>query len=283
MATTISVCNHKGGVGKTTTVVNLAAALAELGKKVLVLDMDPQGNATMVLFKDDPFKSDQTTLALFRSPESSFYTVQQPSKVKNVSIIPTNINMLLVEKEIMGTYKMVAALREKFDEETKREFDFVLIDCPPNLGSFVTNALSISDYYILPVGAEDYFAVRGLENILNHASDISKGVNGSLDLMGLLITLYDERTSVSKVLKVEITNFLKNHFKQDKTFKTIINRNTDLNQAVIKRKTIFQHDRRVSGAQDYLALAKEVIAYVDKRGTTKGTTPGPVHAGLAAV
>ena len=278
MSTTISICNHKGGVGKTTTVVNLSAALAQLGKRVLVIDMDPQGNATLVLYPGNPFQTEQLAASLFRNPESSMYTVQQPSREKNVSIIPTNINMLLLEKEIMGTYKMIAGLKEKFDEETHAEFDFVLIDCPPNLGSFVTNALTISDYYIIPVGAEDFFAISGLENILNHANDIKRGENKKLELMGLLLTLFDGRTSVSKGLKVEVTNFVTNRYGPDKIFKTIINRNTELNQAVIRRKTIFQHDRHASGAKDYLSLAKEVVEYVETRGNAKAPASVAVHA-----
>lgn len=254
-ATIISICNHKGGVGKTTTVVNLAAALGELDKKVLVVDVDPQANSTMVLYSGDPFKTPKTTIRLFSDDTSSFYSVLQLAKSKNVSIIPTNILMINTEKEIFGTPRMIAGLANKIDEETRKDFDFILIDCPPNLGSFVTNALTASDFYIIPIGAEDNFALRGVENLVKHVNEIKKGFNEDLSLLGILITLYDERTTLSKVMKGEIKNF----FGQDKVFKTIINRNTALNQAVIKKKTIFQLDRRMAGAQDYKNLAQEVI------------------------
>jgi len=276
----ISICNHKGGVGKTTTVINLAAALAELNKKVLVIDMDPQANATMVLYSGDPFKTPNTSIKLFSDESSSAYSILQQTKGKNISIIPTNINMLRLEKEILGTHKMLTCLVQNIDEETRNEFDYILIDCPPNLGSFVTNALVASDFYIVPIGSEDHFALKGLDDLFKHAQDIKKGFNQKLELLGILITLYDERTIVSKVMKVEIRKSLG----QDKVFKTIINRNTAINQSVIKRKTIYQHDRNATGAEDYMALAKEVTKHVqDKRRAEERPTPDLAHAGAVGV
>jgi len=260
MAITISVCNHKGGVGKTTTVINLAAALAENGKKVLVLDLDPQGNSTMVLFPGDPYNA-KTAIDLFKSDASMFDNVSQPSRVKNVWIIPTNLEMMHIKGELSSGMRSVVALRNKFSEAAQREYDYILIDCPPDLGAFMNNALVISNYYLVPVAAEDKFGLKGLADIFKMAREIAATtLNPDLELLGVLITLYDSRTNNSKRMDEMLRKQL-----PDKLMKTIINRNTDLSQANTKDKTVFQHDRRAQGAKDYLALAMEVIERVEER------------------
>src|ERR1017187_4999401 len=265
VATTISVCNHKGGVGKTTTVINLSAALAEQGKKVLVVDLDPQGNSTMVLFGGDPYNS-KTAIDLFISRENVFDDVYQPSKVKNVWIIPTNLRMMKIKSEVSSDIKAIAALKNKFTPSIQKEFDYILLDCPPDLGPFVNNALVISDYYLMPVSAEDKFGLKGLDDIITNAKEIREGVNSNLELLGILVTIFDARTVLGGMLKDVVTTQYK-----EMVFKTIINRNTDLSQANAKNKTVFQHDRRAPGAQDYLALAKEVIARVEERRIARRT------------
>ena len=260
MAITISVCNHKGGVGKTTTVINLAAALAEKGKKVLVVDLDPQGNSTMVLFPGDPYNA-KTAIDLFKNEASMFDNVSQPSKVKNVWIIPTNLEMMHIKGELSSGMRSVVALRNKFSEAAQKEFDYVLIDCPPDLGAFMNNALVISNYYLVPVAAEDKFGLKGLTDIFKMANEIgATALNPNLKLLGILITLFDSRTSNSKRMEELLRKQL-----PDKLLKTTINRNTDLSQANTKDKTVFQHDRRAQGAIDYLALATEVIENVEER------------------
>src|ERR1035438_5640807 len=193
MATTISVCNHKGGVGKTTTVINLAAALAEQGKRVLVVDLDPQGNSTIVLYNGDPYNT-KTSIDLFVSRESTFDNVYQPSKVKNVWIIPTHLRMVKIKSEVSSDIKAIAALKNKFTPTIQTQFDYVLLDCPPDLGPFVNNALVISDYYLMPVSAEDKFGLKGLDDIITNAKEIREGVNSHLELLGILITIFDART-----------------------------------------------------------------------------------------
>lgn len=275
MATTISICNHKGGVGKTTTVINLAAALADLGKKVLVLDLDPQGNASMVLFPGDPYNA-KTSTDLFNNEAATFENVSQPSKVKAVSIIPTNLDMMHIKGKLSGTIEGFVGLKQKFTEKAQKEFDYVIVDCPPDLGPFMNNALVISDYYIVPVAAEDKFGLKGLNDIFNMANDLKKNsLNPSLKLMGVLVTLYDSRTNNSKRME----EVLRTSY-PDSILKSIINRNTDLSQANTKDKTVFQHDRRAQGAKDYLALATEVIEYVEKgrAGVSVAVNPGQVVA-----
>lgn len=267
MAITTSICNHKGGVGKTTTVINLAAALANIGKKVLVVDLDPQGNSTMVLFPGDPFAT-KTVLDLFTEQSSLFHNVYQPSTVKNLSIIPSNLRLMQVKSAVANDYKAVAGLKNKFTQQAQKEFDYIFFDCPPDLGAFVNNALVISDYYILPVAAEDKFGLRGLEDIIKMAGEIKQSLNPKLDLMGILITLYDDRTTISKAMR----DVIKTQF-PEKLFNTIINRNTDISQAVAKNKTIFQHDRRAQGAKDYVSLAQEVMRYVEESGRAQEHAP----------
>lgn len=276
MAKTVCICNHKGGVGKTTTVINLAAALADAGKRVLVVDLDPQGNSTMVLFPGDPYNA-KTAIDLFKDPTSTFDNVSQPTKVKNVWIIPTNLQMMHIKSELSGM-RSVVALRNKFTEQTQRDYDYVLVDCPPDLGAFMNNALVISNYYLVPVAAEDKFGLKGLADIFNMAAEISATeLNPHLKLLGVLITLYDSRTSNSKLMEEMLRKQL-----PDKLLKTMINRNTDLSQANTKDKTVFQHDRRAQGAKDYLALAQEVIARVEDRVQERRLEPGPsVNDGAA--
>lgn len=271
MAITISVCNHKGGVGKTTTVINLAAALAEKGKKVLVVDLDPQGNSTMVLFPGDPYNA-KTAIDLFKNDASMFDNVSQPSKVKNVWIIPTNLEMMHIKGELSSGMRSVVALRNKFSESAQKDYDYVLIDCPPDLGPFMNNALVISNYYLVPVAAEDKFGLKGLTDIFKTAKEISAtALNPNLKLLGVLITLFDSRTSNSKRMEDLLRKQLPTQL-----LKTIINRNTDLSQANTKDKTVFQHDRRATGATDYLALATEVIENVEeRRGADRGIDISP--------
>ena len=260
MAITISVCNHKGGVGKTTTVINLAAALAEFDKRVLVVDLDPQGNSTMVLFPGDPYNA-KTAIDLFKNESSMFDNVSQPSRVKNVWIIPTNLDMMHIKGELSTGMRSVVALRNKFGETAQREFDYILLDCPPDLGAFMNNALVISNYYLVPVAAEDKFGLKGLTDIFKMADDIrATTLNPNLKLLGILITLFDSRTNNSKRMEDLLRKQL-----PDKLLKTTINRNTDLSQANTKDKTVFQHDRRAQGAKDYLDLAKEVIERVEEK------------------
>jgi chromosome partitioning protein len=254
MAHVITVCNHKGGVGKTTTVVNLAHALAKAGRKVLVVDADPQGNASQTLGKvpvvDQPFGVSD----LFIDKSKIFSTACVDSKVPGVKLIPATLQMFQLERVIPET-KRVLGLRSKLDAGAKETFNYILIDTPPNLGVFQLNALAVSDWYIVPIQADSYHALTGLEYLMETAGFIREDANQDLKFLRTLITMYDARTSVAKSMLEEINK----HFGKERVFRTVINRNTLIAQSVVEAKTIFQKDSRAPGAKDHADLAQEII------------------------
>lgn len=277
MAITIAVVNQKGGSGKTTTAVNLAAGLGELGQEVLVVDADGQANATLTLFHQDPFTTDKTTIQIFGKKPLSFSHVMHESSVPHVWIVPTHMGMLKTEREIQGSHKMIVAFKQAVDARVREKFDFIVIDCGPYFNSFMTNALVASDFYIVPIGAEDGWALKGLSDLQEQIDDIKKGFNQHLELMGLLITRYDQRNSASRAQD----EALRKNFGQEVVFRTAINENTAIAKANSDRKTIFQYDKSAQGAKDYLNLAREVIAYVNRDGKSSAgngkAPPIPEH------
>ena len=254
-AKTISICNQKGGVGKTTTVVNLAAALAKLGKNVLVLDMDPQANASDTLSSVSPYEAKFTMYDVLMDRVKIISTSLQDTHDELLKIVPGHINLSGIEHELSKSVRAVIALKKKIDRYAQESFDFILIDCPPSLGLLTVNSLVASDSYIIPVQASSYYALQGVELLQNTISDVRENINESLQLEGILITMYDSRTNICKAMAEEIRNF----FGEDKVFKTMINRNTTLDQATLNRQTIFENDSRSQGARDYIRLAKEIL------------------------
>ncbi len=260
--TVISIGNHKGGVGKTTTTINLSAALARLKKgqeekyKVLVIDMDPQSNATLTLFPQSQnvdYRKSLTIIDVFKGTPALETIIN--TNTKNLDIVPSNIEMFNLESTIINTTRSVEGLRAMLrDNVIKGIYDFILIDCPPNLGTFMINSFVASDYYIIPVESESYYALQGLNTLQERINEITSVSNQNLKLLGYLITRYDGRTSSSKTMVEAIRSAF-----GEKVFKTIIRNNTDINKASTMKKTIFQHDLRVNGAIDYTNLAKEII------------------------
>ncbi len=251
----ISVCNQKGGVAKTTTVVNLAAALAKLEHKVLVLDLDPQTNASVTLGKTNPYEAAFTMYDVFMDRAKIVSTSMQETRDKYIKLVPGHINLSGIEHKLWGSVRAVIALTKKIDKHAKDTFDYILIDCPPSLGLLTVNALVASDTYIIPVEASSYYALQGMELLQNTISDVQENINESLILMGILITMYDSRTSICKAMAEEIRSY----FGDDNVFRTVINRNTTLAQATLNGKTIFEHESRSPGARDHLELAKELL------------------------
>jgi len=251
----ISVCNQKGGVGKSTTVVNLAAALAKLEHNVLVLDMDPQANASDTLGKVSPYEAKFTMYDVLMNRAKIVSTSMQDTRDKYIKLVPGHINLSGIEHELYRSVRAVIALKKKIDRHAMETFDFMLIDCPPNLGLLTVNALVASDFYIIPVEASSYYALQGMELLQNTISDVKENINENLKLMGILITRYDSRTSICKAMAEEIRSF----FSEATVFNTIINRNTTLDQATLNRQTIFEYESRSPGARDYLSLAKELM------------------------
>jgi len=253
MAHVITICNHKGGVGKTTTVVNLAHALVKTGKKVLVVDADPQANASQTLGKVPPHDQPVGVSDLFMEKGKVFSNTCVDTKIPEIKLIPATLKMFQLERMIPET-KRVMGLRAKLDAGAREMFDYILIDTPPNLGTFQLNALAASDYFLVPVQADSFHALTGLEYLMETAGFVREDANEDLKFLRVLVTMYDGRTSVAKTMAQEI----RRHFGKDRVCSTVINRNTLLAQAVIEGKTIFLKDSRAPGAKDHLTLAREL-------------------------
>lgn len=258
MAKIIAVANHKGGVGKTATVVNLSAALVNNGKNVLILDCDPQANASSTLSKKSPYTSDWTMFDVIMKPTKIVATCYQKTKVDNLYIVVGHIDLATVDVEMRNRLRPAELLKPKIDEETHKKFDYILIDTPPALSLLTINALASSDYYILPIKSDDMYALEGIKRLLKCVKDIQDELNPKLKLLGVLLTLYDGRTRICPEMSEEI----RHSFGNDKVFSTIIHTNTLLPRSILNKETIFMTDGRAPCARDYLALSAEVIARI---------------------
>ncbi|KON85935.1 sporulation initiation inhibitor Soj [Sporosarcina globispora] len=251
MGKIIAVANQKGGVGKTTTSVNLGACLAYIGKKVLLVDIDPQGNATSGIGIEKADVDHCIYDVLVDDVEAS--KVIKPTSVENLYAIPATIQLAGAEIELVPTISREVRLKRAL-EEVKANFDYVIIDCPPSLGLLTINSLTASDAVIIPVQCE-YYALEGLSQLLNTVRLVQKHLNHDLKIEGVLLTMLDARTN----LGIQVIEEVKKYF-QDKVYKTIIPRNVRLGEAPSHGEPIITYDPRSRGAEVYLELAKEVVS-----------------------
>ena len=250
MGKIIAIANQKGGVGKTTTTINLAASLGVLEKKVLLIDADPQANASSGLGIDVESVENGTYRLLEHSITAQEAIV--PTKSPNVDIIPAHIDLVAIEIELVDKEEREYMLKKAINS-LKESYDYILIDCAPSLGLLTLNALTASDSVIIPIQCE-YFALEGLGKLLNTIKSIQKIHNPSLDIEGLLLTMYDSRLRLSNQVVEEV----KKHF--DKmVFKTIIQRNVRLGEAPSYGESIISYDAGSKGANNYLSLAQELM------------------------
>ncbi len=250
MGKIIAIANQKGGVGKTTTTVNLAAALGVLEQKVLLIDADPQANATSGLGIDVENVSFGTYQVLEHTISAKETIV--PTTSPNVDIIPAHIDLVAIEIELVDREKREYMLRTSL-QEVKDLYDYILIDCAPSLGLITLNALTAADSVIIPIQCE-YYALEGLGKLLNTIKSIQKVHNTELDIEGLLLTMYDSRLRLSNQVVAEV----KKHF-HDMVFKTIIQRNIRLGEAPSYGESIIAYDATSKGAVNYINLAHEII------------------------
>jgi chromosome partitioning protein len=248
MSATIAVLNQKGGVGKTTTAVNVGAYLAKNGKSVLIVDFDPQGNATSGLGIDKNALSTTVYDVLFKRAGAE-HAVKETT-TDGLYILPTNQNLAAAEVELVSELQREQILKEVL---APLSYDVIIIDCPPSLGLLTLNALTAAQHLLVPVQAE-YYALEGLSQLLSVVQRVRAGLNPQLDLLGVVVTMYDGRTSLSDQVYKELTK----HF-GDKVLKTIIPRNVRLAEAPSHGKPIVDHDKWSKGARAYKALSKEII------------------------
>ena len=246
----ISVSNQKGGVGKTTTAVNLGSSLAALGKQTLLIDLDPQANATTGLGINPDELSDHIYHVMLG--RASVNTVVIETKMKNLSILPSHTDLVGIEVELMNE-PMREHIVSRMISDLSSCYEFIIIDCPPSLGLLTLNALTASHSLLIPVQCE-YYALEGLKSLLNTFKLVKKRLNPSLSIEGFLLTMFDSRTRLSH----DIAENMKSHF-NSRVFSTIIPRNIRLCEAPSFGLPICLYDISSKGAQHYLMLAKEIL------------------------
>ena len=251
MGKIISVANQKGGVGKTTTTVNLSTILAKKGKKVLLIDTDPQGNATSGLGIEK--ESDLSTYDLLITDVSAEDIIQETA-IKNLYITPSNMNLAGAEVQLVSMMSREQRMKEKLDV-IKGQFDYILIDCTPSLGLITLNAFTASDSVLIPVQCE-YYALEGLGQLLNTVELVRKHLNKNLYVEGALLTMYDIRTNLANQVVREVKRFF-----QNKVYKTVIPRNVKVSEAPSYGMPITIYDPKSKGARSYEKFTKEFLKW----------------------
>lgn len=247
MKNTLAILNQKGGVGKTTTAINLAAYLAKLGRNVLVCDIDPQGNTTSG-FGTDKASLDSTLYDVLFNKADVSQTIRQ-TNTPGVYLLPSSANLAAAEVELVEQPNREQKLRQILEG---LEYDYILIDCPPSLGLLSINALAAANDVLIPVQTE-FYAMEGLTQLLSTIQKVKQALNPGLNILGIVLTMYDSRTSLAEQVEAEV----KKHF-GTKVFNTVIPRNVRLAEAPSYGRTIIEHDKWSKGARAYKSLAREI-------------------------
>lgn len=254
----IAVANQKGGVGKTTTSITLSTILANKNKSVMLIDADPQGNATSGVGIE---KETEKSMYEILVDETTMDETIQQTKIKNLKICPSNINLAGAEVELVSMMSREQRLKEKL-EEVKSQYDYIIIDCPPSLGLITLNAFTASDSVLIPIQCE-YYALEGLGQLINTINLVKKHLNKDLQIEGALLTMYDARTNLSNQVVKEVKNYF-----GDKVYKNVIPRNVRISEAPSYGMPINIYDPKSKGAKSYEKFVKEFLK--NNESTTKG-------------
>lgn len=255
MGRVIAVANQKGGVGKTTTAINLSAALAEKGKKVLLIDIDPQGNATSGVGVEK--NEVENTIYDLILGETTIQSCIEYTEFENLHLIPSNVDLAAAEIELIGILDKEFIIRKEV-EKIKNVYDFILIDCPPSLNLLTINAMTTADTVLVPIQCE-YYALEGLSQLIHTINLVKERLNPYLDIEGIVFTMFDARTNLS----LQVVENVRANVKQ-KVYSTIIPRNVRLAEAPSHGYPITIYDPKSAGAESYRALAEEVISREDE-------------------
>ena len=249
----LAVVNQKGGVGKSTTAVNLAAGLGELGSKVLLVDLDPQGNATSGF----GLNKNQRELCIYNAllGDTDIADIIEPVEVEHVFVVPATIQLAGAEIELVSTFSRETRLKSIL-EPVAQDFDYVIVDCPPSLGLLTINALTAAEGLVIPIQCE-YYALEGLSKLLDSVRLVKTHLNPDLEVFGVVMTMYDSRTKLAQQVVEEVRDFF-----GEKVFETLIPRTVRLSEAPSFGKPVTLYDPTGKGAEAYLNLAKEVIERV---------------------
>ena len=253
----ISITNQKGGVGKTTTAINLATALATVDKKVLVIDFDPQGNASTGLGIEQNERNKDIYSLLFE--QNNFYEAIKQTKTKNLDVIPASINLSAAEIELASVEEKTLKLRNLFEKnQFLSKYDYIFIDCPPALGYLTLNALGASDSVMIPLQCE-FFALEGVSHLMNTIKLVQENINKELEIEGVLLTMYDRRNKLSELVDKDVRSCF-----GDIVFKTVIPRNVRISEAPSHGKPVILYDLDCMGSQAYISLAAEFLTRNEK-------------------